>query len=210
KSNTTTALGSSANPSTPTQTVTYTATVSSATVVTGPPTGTVTFKDGVNTITCSNAGGQTLGSGVATCQFTYPNTTGSPHSITAIYNGDATFNASPASNTVNQVVSQTATTTALVSSMNPSAPTDPVTFTATVSTSSGTPTGTVAFKDNGSDISGCASVPLAFPTAQCLVPGGTFSEATHPITAVYSGDAVFSGSTSNTVNQVVTTCTSTV
>src|SRR5439155_21324626 len=94
--------------------------------------------------------------------------------------------------------------------MNPSAPTDPVTFTATVSTSSGTPTGTVAFKDNGSDIAGCGSVALTFPTSQCLVPGGTHSEATHPIKAVYSGDAVFSGSTSNTVNQVVTTCTSTV
>jgi len=117
KSNTMTVLGSSANPSTPTQTVTYTATVSSATAVTGPPTGTVTFKDGVNTITCSNAGGLTLSSGVATCQFTYPNPTGSPHSISAVYNGDGTFNTST-SNTVNQVVSQTATTTALVSSMN--------------------------------------------------------------------------------------------
>src|SRR5207237_614615 len=159
----------------------------------------------INPITCSNVGGQTLSGGVATCQIS--TLTAGPHTISAVYDGDTNFTTRTGNlNTNPQVVNKTNTTTALGSSATPSPPTPQGTYTATVSTSSGTPTVTVAFKDNGSDISGCASVALTFPTAQCLVPGGTFSQANHPITAVYSGDAVFSGSTSNTVNQVVSTC----
>ena len=88
KSNTTTALVSSSNPVAPTVQVTYTATVTSSTSFTGPPTGTVTFKDGASTIVCE-AGSQALTGGVATCKFTYPDTVGSPHDITAAYGGDA-------------------------------------------------------------------------------------------------------------------------
>ena len=208
KSDTSTALATSGTPVTPTTTVTYTATVSSTTAVTGPPTGSVTFKDNNVSFLCTG-GNQNLTAGVATCQIAYGDTTGSPHSITAIYNGDTTFNASPASNTVIETVSQTATTTALVSSQNPSAPTNPVTFTATVSSSS--VTGTVTFKDNGVTISCAAgSQALTSGVATCIAAANTLSQATHPITAVYSGDAVFSGSTSNTVNQVVSACSATV
>jgi CSLREA domain-containing protein len=102
KSNTTTLLTSSSNPVAPTVEVTYTATVSSSTSVTGPPTGTVTFKDGGVDIVCE-AGSQALTGGVATCKFTYPDTVGSPHDITAVYGGDATFNGNT-SNHVSEVV----------------------------------------------------------------------------------------------------------
>src|SRR5207302_4548020 len=100
-------------------------------------------------ITCE-AGSQALTSGTATCKVTYANTNNSPHHITATYNGDLTFNASSPSNQIDQTVSQTATSTTLLSSLNPSAPTDPVTFTATVSPTAAT--GTVAFKDNNASI----------------------------------------------------------
>ena len=119
KSNTTTALASSQNPSAPTVQVTYTATVSSSTSVTGPPTGTVTFKDGAVDIVCE-PGSQALTSGVATCKFTYPNTTGSPHDITAVYGGDTTFNGIT-SNHVSQVV-QSCTASVVVTNNADSGP----------------------------------------------------------------------------------------
>jgi hypothetical protein len=99
---TTTAVSSSANPSNLTQSVTFTATVS-APAGSGTPTGTVTFKDGAATISCANAGGQTLNaSGVATCQ-TSTLTAGS-HTITAVYSGDVNVLASTGTLSPNQVV----------------------------------------------------------------------------------------------------------
>ena len=71
------------------------------------------------------------------------------HNITAAYGGDASFNGGT-SNSVDQVVQKADTSTALVSSVNPSKFGQAVTFTATVSVvapGAGTPTGTVTFKD---------------------------------------------------------------
>ena len=100
---TTTALVASANPSVSGQQVTYTATVSVTALVCGTPTGTVTFRDGVSTITCET-GSVAFNGTTATCKVTYATTTGSPHSITAVYNGDTNFTtstSSPLSQTVN-------------------------------------------------------------------------------------------------------------
>jgi CSLREA domain-containing protein len=112
QSGTTTTIGSSKNPSNVNETVTYTATVASTSGFTGPPTGIVTFRDGAplgSVITCSG-GNQTLnGSGVATCQVTYADTVGSPHTINAYYPGDTNFTSSnsegaPVTQTVNTCV----------------------------------------------------------------------------------------------------------
>jgi len=90
------------------------------------------------------------------------------------------------------------TTTVLTSSPNPSGFGASVTFTATVTgQSGGTPTGTVTFS-NGS---GSLTAPVSGGTASITtseLPVGTSS-----ITAVYSGDSNFAGSTSNTLVQVV-------
>jgi len=100
KAATTTALSSSLNPSSLAQNVTFTATVSSTA---GTPTGTVTFKDGGNAISCANGGGQTLnGSGVATCQTA--SVTAGTHVITADYSGDTNFAISSGTLSPNQVV----------------------------------------------------------------------------------------------------------
>src|SRR5262249_34400993 len=84
------------------------------------------------------------------------------------------------------------TATALVSSVNPSDFGQSVTFTATVTSAVGTPTGTVQFKDNGSNLGGPvtlnASGVATFTTSSLTV-------GTHPITADYSGDANFLAST---------------
>jgi Bacterial Ig-like domain (group 3) len=94
-----------------------------------------------------------------------------------------------------------ATSTALVSSTNPSGVGRPVNFTVTVSGSGGTLTGTVAFKDGGTDITGCATQPLSSGQATCSTSSLTVT--THNITAVYSGDTIFASSTSPDLSQTV-------
>jgi hypothetical protein len=77
-----------------------------------------------------------------------------------------------------------------------------VTYTATVTptnTGASQPSGTIAFSDGGSPITGCAARPLTAgspsPTATCTI---TYPAAgSHTITATYTGDPNFTGSTSS-------------
>ncbi|HJQ34724.1 MAG TPA: Ig-like domain repeat protein, partial [Pyrinomonadaceae bacterium] len=92
KASTTTTLSSAPNPSGAGQLLTLTATVTSAA---GVPTGAVTFRDGGNVLACSNAGGQALVVGVATCTTAALGAGG--HALTAEYTGDANFLASTGS-----------------------------------------------------------------------------------------------------------------
>ena len=141
---TTTAVTSSANPSVYGQSVTFTATVSAIAPGAGTPTGTVTFEDGSTTL-----GTGTLSDGVAT--FSTSTLSVEAHVITAVYGGDSNFTTST-SPSLTQTFNRAATTTAVVSSANPSVYGQPLTFTATVTPSSGTvtPTGTVDFFDGSS------------------------------------------------------------
>jgi predicted outer membrane repeat protein len=178
------------NPSGVNQQVTFTATVTPQSG-TGTPTGTVTFLDGTNII-----GTGTLTSGMTSIMFTF--TTTGMHVITARYNGDSTFG--PGSGTVNQIVSQP-TATMLTSSLNPSGFNQAVTFTATVTPTSGSgiPNGTVTFLD-GTTVLGTGTLANGIATFTT----STLSVATHPITARYNpADATFLTSTSTVVNQVV-------
>ena len=75
----------------------------------------------------------------------------------------------------------------LSSSVNPSDFGQPVTFTATLSSNSGTPTGTVQFKDGGSNLGAAQS--LTNGTAQLTI--ATLPPGNHVITADYSGDTIF-------------------
>ena len=92
------------------------------------------------------------------------------------------------------------TTTAVTSNSNPSLFGQQVTFTATVSGSGSTPTGTVTFKDGGTSI---GTGELTGGTTATFTPSSSLTLGTHTITAVYGGDTNFSGSTSNTVTQTV-------
>jgi hypothetical protein len=102
--------------------------------------------------------------------------------------------------------SNVATTTALVSSPDPSSFGQAVTFTATVTTSgSNAPTGTVTFDDSSMALgagtlngSGVASY-----TTSSLTVGQ------HSITALYGGDVNNAGSTSAVLTQIVNTATTT-
>ncbi len=188
RSGTTVTLASSQNPSTFGQSVTFTATVTDS----GTPTGTVTFKDGATTL----GTGTLNGSGQAT--FATSSLSAGSHSITAEYGGDANHAASTSA-PLTQTVNKSGTTTTLVSSQNPSAFGQAVTFTATVTSSGGTPTGTVTFKDGASTLgTGTLSgAGVATFTTSTLALGN------HPITAVYGGDGSFTGSTSAVLTQSV-------
>jgi hypothetical protein len=151
----------------------------------------VTFKDGTTAL-----GTSTLAAGTATLSVSSL-TTGS-HSITAVYNGSAGYLTST-SVALAHVVSQNATTTALVSSLNPATAGTAVTFTATVNAAFGLPTGTVTFKDGATTIGTgtVSSAKIATLTTK------TLTVATHAITAVYSGDVNDLTSTSAALSQVV-------
>jgi hypothetical protein len=180
--------------------VTFTATVTSG----GSPvtTGTVTFKRGANPMV---AGVQVNGSGVAT--YTTSSIPVGTWDITAVYDGETNFLGST-SNTVTQTMNfaggPAPTTAVLVSDDSSSAIGQPVTFTVTITrTADGLPvtSGTVIFKDGATTIS--TSLTVNATTGVATFTTSSLSEATHPITAVYSGAPFYENSTSNVVNQVV-------
>src|SRR5206468_2955767 len=119
------------------------------------------------------------------------------HSITAAYNGDASFNTSTNS-PLTQTVNKSPSATALTVSTNTTASGQPITFTATITGTNGTLTGTVTFKDGATEratnniVSGVAAYTYT-----------TFTVADHSITAVYNGDASFNTNTSLVVTQTV-------
>jgi hypothetical protein len=90
-------------------------------------------------------------------------------------------------------------TTALTSSKNPSIFGDNVTFTATVTASSGTPSGTVTFKDGATTLA-----TVALSAGKAAFTTSTLAGGTHSITAVYGGSGSYAGSTSPILMQ---TCT---
>jgi hypothetical protein len=94
---------------------------------------------------------------------------------------------------------KSATTTTLSSSPNPSNVGQTVTFTANVTATSGTPTGSIAFNDGGTTI-GTASVDAS---GSASFTTSTLSAGNHSITAVYGGDTNFETSASAAVTQVV-------
>jgi hypothetical protein len=190
---TTTRVTSSSRPSVFGQSVTFTATVSAVTPGSGTPTGTVTFMDGTTTL-----GTGTLSGGVAT--LTTSSLAFGSHSITAVYSADTNFTGSTSA-ALTQTVNADPTTTVLTSSLNPSTSGQSVTFTATVTANapgSGTPGGTVTFKDGIKTIgTGTLSGGVATFTTSTLAVGS------HSITAVYGASTDFKASTSAAVTQVV-------
>jgi len=187
---TTATLASSSNPSIYQQLVTFTATVSSSGAM---PTGTVFFKGGTTVL----GSGPVDSTGHAT--FATSTLTLGQHKMTASYGGDANVGPS-SSSVVVQTVNRWPTSTSLSSSPNPSTYGQPVKFTAVVTSSYGTPTGTVTFK-NGSIILGSASLDstgTASFTSSVIAVGSRF------IVAVYNASGTnFFGSTSPTLTQTV-------
>jgi hypothetical protein len=192
---TTTTLVSSSNPSSYGQTVAFTASVTSTA---GTPTGTVVFYDGLTSI-----GSATLSSGKAAISVS--SLAAGSHSITAAYQGSSTF-ASSTSAVLTQVVNGVTTATTLASSLNPSTFGQSVTFTAAVTSSSGTPTGTVVFTDASTSTT-LGSATLVSGTASISV--SSLAAGSHSITAAYQGSAGFNPSTSAPLSQIINLATTT-
>jgi hypothetical protein len=112
------------------------------------------------------------------------------NAITASYGGNSGFGASSSAPEL-VTVNQASTVLGLGSSVNPSAPGLPVTFTATVFPATGSgETGTVTFFQDGTAI-GSASVS----NGQATLTTTTLPIGTESVTATYGGDANFVGST---------------
>jgi len=204
---------------TPTDTTTYASTVSTVALTVNKATPGVSWTPSASSI----AYGTTLGgilnatasfnsSSVAgTFAYTTMLTGGRASSITnatvltvGSYTLTATFtptdatNYASASSTATLTVGKAIPASSVVSSLNPSIFASPVVFTATVTSTAGTPTGTVAFYDgttllNTVTISGGTSV---YSTS-------SLATGTHSITAVYSGDSNFAPVTSSAVAELI-------
>ena len=185
------------------------------------PTGWVSFRLADGTL----VGAAPLVNGVATLQATTNLPVGSDN-VVAVYTGDVTF-AAATSAAQAVTISQAQTSTAVSFSANPVGTDAPVAFTATVTAlnlqlngNGFQPTGTVSFFADGTPLGG--PVPLTQSVvnqngqpAQVYSATLTTSFATlgvSNITAVYSGDANYAGSTASSqslsiVNSTVVTVT---
>jgi hypothetical protein len=187
---TTVGLISSQNPSLFSHPVTFTATVSPQ--FSGTATGTVTFLD---TTARTTIGTGTLDvNGMATVTTT--TLVQGSHDITATYNADANFTGSTSA-PLTQVVNPLPVPNIVVtSSLNPSAFRQKVTLTATVSSMSGTPTGTVTFMDGARAM---GTVPLT--TGVATITTSQWTIGNHQVTAVYNGDFNFGSGPSSVLVQ---------
>ena len=142
----------------------------------GTPTGSVTVSDG--TASCTGTAPSD------NCSLASP--TAGPKTLTVTYAGDANFASS--SHTTAHTVTAAPATVGVTSSDNPSAAGEAVTFTATVSGSAGTPSGSVQFAFDGSPVGGPVALDgsgVATTTTSALTVG------THSVTATYGGSATY-------------------
>jgi sugar lactone lactonase YvrE len=184
---TVTALAPDANPLSAGATLHLTASVSLAAGATadGPLGGTITFSDGGVTIGTANLDS----SGNATLAISTLSV--GSHTLLASYGGATNYAPSNSSQLMQQV-QKTSTTVSTTTSAASVLAAESVTFTATVTSSTGIPTGTATLYDGGTPLQtqtlngqGMASFSL-----------NTLATGSHSISIGYSGDANYSASTS--------------
>ena len=196
-------------------TVTLTANLFGATAPANPPSGTVTFFTGTTQlgtpVTLSALSESSPSNSESTAALVTNQLPSGSNNVTAKYSGDTNYPAvTSAISTIMVTGTATSTTTAVIAT-----PPTPVTqgtsvfFTATVTpgtTGGPTLTGTVQFKVNGTNLGTPVTISsdMAQSAATTTLPAGSLS-----VTAVYSGDANYAGSTSPALTYVVTTVTTT-
>ena len=119
----------------------------------------------------------------------------------------ATF-AATAGTTSGFAVATNETTVAVVSSQNPSVFGHGVSFTATVTSTAGTPTGSVQFDVDGLPAGPPVALVAGVATSPTLGSGDGFNFGLHQVDAVYSGDASFITSSDFVQQQVDSDTTS--
>jgi Bacterial Ig domain/Bacterial Ig-like domain (group 1) len=130
--------------------------------------------------------------GIAATNWTLGSTAGGNSLDATSSVGTVTFNATG--------TAQGTTTTLTVEPQSPTTSGTPVTFTATVSSGGGTPSGTVSFRDNGVEIGSGALNGSGVATFQT----STLTVEQHSFTAFYPGGGSFGSSQSEPVSYEVT------
>jgi hypothetical protein len=188
KSDTSTSLISSLNPTIYGQKVTWTAMVTSSGSIT--PTGKVHFTWNGYTI-----GSATLNSG-GVAAFTRSNLNADPYPLKAVYVGDAN-NLRSASPVLNQVIIQATSSAMLTSSPNPSASGQAVTFTSRITSPTVIPKGPVTFTA-GKTVLGTPQ--LSGGTARLTT--SSLKAGTTVVTVTYEGDSNIAKSTASETHTV--------
>jgi Big-like domain-containing protein len=200
---TNTVVTSSPNPSGLGQSVTFTVTVTTGS---GTLTGTVSISDTFNGVTTTIAAALPMtasGNTSATATFSISTLLVGLHSITATYTpGTGDIHTGSTSKPETQSVVE-GTSVSLVSSANPSAVGQSVTFTATVSNSAGgiNPTGTIYFYD-GFNLLGSQAINASY---MATFTTAALTNGMHSITAQFqpSADTQLQSSTSPVLSQDV-------
>ncbi len=173
------------------------------------PTGTVTVTDNGQPIPEQGSPpGYTAGSyklnSAGYLEDIYVQFPAGAHAVVATYGGDSGYNGSTGSDTIT-ITAATTTTSLSASTTTPAAGAN-VTLTAVVGTQSNgaAPAGTVQFSNSGTALGSAASCvgtagSPAVPSASCTATLTTSFTSTAQVTAVYSGDTNYIGSTSGTV-----------
>jgi len=183
---TTTTLASNANPLSAGAPLHLTATVALASGATqdGPLTGQVTFTDSgtqLGTVSLDGSGRATLTVNIIAVGV---------HTLLASYGGATNYSISSAS--LAQQVQKTTTTVSVTQSATTLLAGTQVSFTATVTSSTGIPTGTVTLYDGGTSIQAASLNTLGIASFS----SSTLSTGPHTLTVGYGGDANYQVGTS--------------
>jgi hypothetical protein len=195
-------LASSPTSSSVNQSVALTATVTGGS---GTPTGNVVFLNGATALAdCGGATGTALDlTGKASCSTS--SLPAGSLSLSANYLGDATY-AALTSNTVTQTVAALSVNVGVTATpASPQTVNTSVTFKATLSGATFTPTvpsGTVTFSLNGTPIASCINVALTGVAASCLISDMPVG-ASNSISAAYAGDPNFTAAAPGTASYVI-------
>ncbi len=171
----------------------------------GSPSGTITFQSGGTPITGCIGVPITPSNPGATCQLLFTAAT-SPRHLTAVFTPDTLSTAVGSVGALDVPVAPDSTSVALT---GPATATvgQYVTYSATVSPpfarpGPALPSGTVQFLDDGQPIPFCTAQPLVAGSAYCATAYA--SSGTHNITARYAGDQNFAAATSAAIAVSVT------
>jgi len=185
-------LTSSLNPSAFSQSVTFTATVTSSN---GTPTGSITFADGATAL-------QTVPLSTGAASFTTSALTVGTHTITATYVPTGSFATSTGS--LSQRVTGLASTSVLTASPTTAVYDGaPITLTATIAAATppgpGTPTGSVTFI-----VDGVSATPQTLASGLATLSLTSLNGGLHTFGCTYSGDTTYSSSTCNAASATIT------
>lgn len=192
--------GTGVSPTTPTITWTQPSAIDYGTTLSGILNATAT--NGASPVAGSFAYTATPIGGTASTVTTATVLGAGIYALSVIFTPSDEIAYNSASGSVPFTVNKAEPSVLLVSSANPAVLSSSVSFTATVSASASTPTGSVGFYE-GTTLLGSgtlASGDATYATA-------SLSSGTHSITAVYSGDSNFLAVTSSAVSQVVSDVT---